>query len=103
MLGVSINKEGSMPPDEPNDEEALEKLPEDGATPAAPATDDRDDLADQNLDREIRGERSGKTYPSRDTNQDRAEIYDEGTDVAEPNAGNTVEGYDPDQDQRRKG
>lgn len=92
-----------MPPDEPNDEEALEKLPEDGDTPAHEATDSRDDLGDQNLDREIRGERSGKTYPSRDTDQDSAEIYDEGTDVEEPNAGNAVEGYDPDADERKSG
>jgi hypothetical protein len=90
-----------MPPDEPNNEEALERLPEDGATPAHEATDSRDDLGDQNLDREVRGERSGKQRPERDTNQDSAEIYDEGTDVEEPNAGNTVEGYDPDHDQRR--
>jgi hypothetical protein len=91
-----------MPPDEPNQEEALEKLPEDGATPAAPATDDRDDLADQNLDREIRGKRSGKYSPVRDSNQDSAEIYDEGTDVQEPNAGNAVEGYNPSKDQRNR-
>ncbi len=89
-----------MPPDEPNDEEALEELPQDGNAPAHEATDSRSDLGDQNLDREIKGERSGKERPERDTDQDSAEIYDEGTDVEEPNAGNTVEGYDPSKDQR---
>jgi hypothetical protein len=90
-----------MPPDEPNDEEALERLPEDGDTPAHEATDSRDDLGDQNLEREVLGEHSGKERPELDTNQDSAEIYDQGTDVEEPNAGNTVEGYDPSQDQRK--
>lgn len=92
-----------MPPDEPNEEEALEKLPEDYDTPAAPATPVRDDPNDQNLDREMFGERQTKDHPSEDTDQDFAEIYNEGTEVQEPNAGNAVEGYDPKKDQRRKG
>jgi hypothetical protein len=92
-----------MPPDEPNDEERLEKLPEDGATPAALPTPGRDDPADENLEREIFGERETKDYPQQDNKTDDfQELYDEGAEVEEPNAGNTVEGYDPDQDQRRK-
>ncbi|HVV25445.1 MAG TPA: hypothetical protein VHC21_00215 [Candidatus Saccharimonadales bacterium] len=90
-----------MPPDEPNDEEKLEKLPEDGDTPAALPTPSRDDPADENLDREIRGERETKDYPQQDDDQDFEELYNEGAEVEEPNAGNTVEGYDPAKDQRR--
>jgi hypothetical protein len=90
-----------MPPDEPNEEERLEKLPEDGETPFRPAEDSRSDLNDQNLTREILGERSGKQHPSKDSGQQPEELYDEGTDVTEPNAGNVVEGYDPNHDQRR--
>ena len=89
-----------MPPDEPSDEEKLEKLPEDGATPASLPTPSRDDPNDQNLTREIRGEDETKDYPQQDSGQDFEELYNEGAEVEEPNAGNTVEGYDPDEDQR---
>ena len=73
-----------MPPDEPNEEEKLEQLPEDYETPFRPAkvasTDD--------------------TRPDFDTDQDKTEIYQDGLDIEEPNAGNAVEGYDPSKDQR---
>jgi hypothetical protein len=66
-----------MSPDEVNDtnEEKLEELPRRGV----------DD-----------------TYPSTDDGQDSTELYQEGLTLDEPNAGNTVEGYDPSQDQRLK-
>jgi hypothetical protein len=90
-----------MPPDEPNDEEKLEKLPEDGDTPAALPTPSRDDPNDQNLTREIRGQKQTKDYPQQDdSSDDFQQLYDEGADVEEPNAGNTVEGYDPKEDER---
>ncbi len=72
-----------MPPDEPNEEEKLEELPEDGETPFRPAPASGDD-----------------TYPTTDDGQDETELYQQGIDVEEPNAGNTVEGYDADKDQR---
>lgn len=72
-----------MPPDEPNDEEALEELPEDGETPFRPATNQADNA-----------------YPSLDTDQDKTEIYQQGIDLKEPNDGNTVKGYDPSKDKR---
>lgn len=74
-----------MLPDEPNEEEELERLPEDGDTPFRPATSQADNA-----------------YPSLDTDQDKTEIYQQGVDLQEPNAGNTVEGYDPSKDQRLK-
>jgi hypothetical protein len=74
-----------MPPDEPNSEEKLEALPEDYETPFRPA--DR---------------RSDDTYPSLDAEQDPTELYQQGVTLDEPNAGNTVEGYDPTKDQRLK-
>lgn len=89
-----------MPPDEPVDEEELEELPEDGDTPFRPATDTRDDLSDENLDREIEDTKADDTFPQRDTNQQPEELYDEGEGNDEPNAGNAVTGYDPDNDTR---
>ena len=74
-----------MPPDEPNEEEKLEELPEDGETPFRPAPGSHKD-----------------TYPTTDDGQDPTELYQQGIDVEEPNAGNTVEGYDAGKDQRRK-
>ena len=72
-----------MPPDEPNYEEDLEELPEDGETPFRSATNQADNA-----------------YPSLDTDQDETEIYQQGIDLKEPNSGNTVEGYDPSKDGR---
>lgn len=75
-----------MPPDEPNEEEKLEKLPGDYETPFRPAPRRADD-----------------TYPTTDTEQDETELYQQGIDVREPNAGNRVKGYDPTKDQRLRG
>lgn len=74
-----------MPPDEPNAEEKLEQLPEDYDTPFRPASKIRDD-----------------TRPNLDTGLQPEEVYDQGIPDEEPNAGNTVEGYDPAKDQRLK-
>jgi hypothetical protein len=91
-----------MPPDEPNEEEELEELPEDGQTPFRPANDQRTDPNDQNLDREIEDSHPDDTRPDFDTDVDKTEIYQDGLSADEPNAGNTVEGYDPDKDRRLK-
>lgn len=73
-----------MPPDEPNQEEEQEELPEDGDTPFRPAAKSGDD-----------------THPSTDDGLQPEELYDTGLNVQEPNAGNAVEGYDPAKDGRR--
>ena len=82
-------------PDEPNDEERKEKLPEDYDTPFRPADDipdDDDDFPD--------------THQVTDTDLDDDDEYDEGLEDAagahEPNSGSAVLGYDPSKDQRRK-
>lgn len=91
-----------MPPDEPNQEEELEELPQDYDTPFRPAEDTRTDTSDQNLDREIEDSKTDDTDPDYDTDVDQEELYDEGLAKDKPNAGNTVTGYDPDKDERRK-
>lgn len=71
-----------MPPDEPNDEERLEALPEDYDTPAHPATpvpESGETTAPPHLD---------DTHPATDTNIQQEELYDEGlpgaAEVSEP-------------------
>lgn len=91
-----------MPPDEPTEEEALEELPEDNGTPFQPATDGRGDLSDQNLDREIENSKTDDTDPDYDTDVEQEELYDEGLEKDKPNAGDTVVGYDPENDERLK-
>lgn len=80
----------SIFPDEPNDEERQEKLPQDYDTPFRPA--DEDDIDD--------------THQVTDTNLDPEEQYDEGVsgaaEASEPNPGSAVLGYDPSKDQRKK-
>lgn len=96
----------ALMPDEPNREEREEKLPEDYDTPFRPADDAVDDPADQNKDREHVAEKLDDTHPSTDTNIMPEEEYDEGVsgaaEASEPNAGNTVQGYDPSHDQRKQ-
>lgn len=90
-----------MPPDEPNDEERLEKLPEDNQTPfnaAAPARDqdlEVDDDAQPTSDLD-------DTHPATDSNVEREDVYEggvtEATQATEPNAGNAVVDYDKPED-----
>lgn len=87
-----------MLPDEPTDEDRLEQLPQDGDTPFRPAPPSRDDaLAADNDDQPTDGD-VNDTHPATDTNIDLQELYDEGVDgaaeIAEPNAGNDVVGYE---------
>jgi hypothetical protein len=91
-----------MQPDEPNDEERLEELPEDNQTPFQPADPPRDDTipvddvaqASNILD---------TTHPATDSGIDPQELYDEGVsgaaEASEPNSGNTVTGYEPHEDE----
>ncbi len=59
-----------MPPDEPNEEERLEQLPQDYETPFQPpdSNEARDNLDD--------------THPATDTNIQQEEVYDEGVSGA---------------------
>jgi hypothetical protein len=96
----------SIFPDEPNDEEELERLPEDGETPFRPAQDDGGEAADEEEIREADSEPLDDTHQVTDTNLQAEEEYDEGLSGAaeadEPNVGNAVVGYDPTKDQRRR-
>jgi len=94
-----------MPPDEPNDEERLEQLPEDGQTPFSSADPARDPDADADDDRQIE-EILDDTHPDTDTDIQPEDVYEEGvegaTGVSEPNAGNAVVDYHPENDRRNK-
>lgn len=95
-----------MPPDEPNDEERLEQLPEDGETPFRPAGPNPADATGDAVTRGNRAKQPGSTYPQGDANVQEEEMYDAGEAAGmgvpeEPNAGNAVVDYHPDQDQRR--
>src|SRR5690242_20217546 len=93
-----------LPPDEPNDEEKLEELPEDIDTPDSLPEESEVDISDQR-DSQHKRPLLGSTDPPTDTNIIDQEAYDEGisgaAEAAEPNAGDTVIGYDPLNDSRR--
>ena len=69
-----------MPPDEPNEEEKLEELPEDNETPFRPADPVRDEgvVPDDNSQPPTLDD----THPVTDTNIDPHELYDEGVSGA---------------------
>ena len=81
-----------MPPNEPNEEERQQELPQDNQTPFQPADPGQD-----------------STQPATDTGVDSQEVYDEGvagaTETSEPAPGNDVGGYQPEQagDQQSEG
>ena len=85
-----------MQPDEPNNEEELEKLPEDGATPFSPAGTSRDPSAPPD-DPQQMTQALDDTHPTTDTNIEPEEAYDEGlsgaAEASEPNAGDDVVTY----------
>ena len=88
-----------MPPDEPNDEERQEELPQDNQTPFQPADPPRNDA--------IPPDDSGQpgataqfddTHPNTDTDVDQQELYDAGKSAAssgasEPHDNPDVRGY----------
>jgi hypothetical protein len=88
-----------MPPDEPNDEERQQELPEDNETPFQPADPPREPGAEPDADAQPLSS-FDTTHPSTDSSIDAMEAYDEGLESAaqadEPNHGNAVTGYDPD-------
>jgi len=81
-----------MQPDEPNEEERLEELPEDNQTPFSPADPVLDDTAAEPV-----AEKLDDTHPSTDANIEREDVYENGlpdaAGVNEPNMPQT-----PDQD-----
>ena len=93
-----------LPPDEPNEEERLEKLSGDEETPFNPGGPIRDDEERDSDD--IRPQRLDDTHPSTDTDIEAEDVYEEGVAGAagteEPNAGNAVVNYDPDKDERKQ-
>lgn len=98
-----------MPPDEPNDEEGLEELPEDNGTPFQPADDTDKEVVDPDANEEwpTESEESSMpnsergnvddTRPETDSGMIQAEEYDEGVsgaaEASEPNTGDAVIGY----------
>jgi hypothetical protein len=88
-------------------ESIIEPLEEDNAMPFSPPSDS---VQDPTADVDVR-EEQGKLNPLHQatdnaTDIDSQQLYDEGlagaAEASEPNAGNTVIGYDPDKDQRRQ-
>ena len=86
-----------LPPDEPNDEEELEELPDDYGTPFDMPADDQVDIADG------RGKAAKRpllddTHPSTDGGIEPSEAYHAGlsktAEAGEPNADDAVVGYD---------
>ncbi len=85
-----------MPPDEPDDEEKLEELPDDIDTPFSLPDEPEVDIADANSPH-LKRPLLDSTYPETDTNIELEELYDEGiagaAEAEEPNAADTVIGY----------
>lgn len=84
----------------------IEPLAEDNAAPFSPPTDP---INDQATDLSVRTE-DGQLDPTHQatdnaTDIDSQQLYDEGlagaAEASEPNAGNSVVDYDPEQDQRK--
>src|SRR4051794_32469028 len=94
-----LNEELRMQPDEPNDEERLEELPEDNGTPFQPAPPQRDDTRSTDDLLQADDQQLDDTHPITDSSIDHQELYDEGVSGAaeaqEPNAGDGVAGYNP--------
>ena len=88
-----------MPPDEPNDEERLEELPEDNGTPFGLPDDlnsEPDDEPKSVID---------STHPATDTGVQPEEVYEEGisgaAEINESSTGHTILGYEkPDADNK---
>ncbi|MDB5164699.1 MAG: hypothetical protein JWL89_325 [Candidatus Saccharibacteria bacterium] len=91
-----------MPPDEPNEEERLEELPEDGDTPFTPAGASRDDGSEPDDRRQVTASQMDDTRPDLDTDVELEEIYDQGQPEIGTNLGSSVANYDPEKDKRQK-
>ena len=92
-----------MPPDEPTDEERQEQLPQDHETPFRPASDSQGTVTTGEETVVTPPGPLDDTHPATDTNIDPGELYDEGvagaSEAGEPNSGNAVKGYTPDDEQ----
>lgn len=91
-----------MLPDEPNDEERQQELPEDNGTPFQPAAPAPDPGSGTVNDPAVQAATDGTlddTHPATDTNVQPEESYDEGVsgaaEAAEPNGGNAVTDFTP--------
>jgi hypothetical protein len=78
-----ITRRPMLPTDEPNDEEKLEELPEDGSTPFTPDTPSG------------KSSQGDSTRPEDDSGVQPEEWYDGSGTIDEPNKDNDVIGYDP--------
>lgn len=85
-----------MPPDEPNDEEELEALPDDYETPFSIPAEGPEYIAGSGDAFYMTG-RLDATHPATDSGLELQELYDEGlsgaAEASEPNAADTVIGY----------
>jgi hypothetical protein len=88
-----------MLPDEPNDEERREELPQDNQTPFRPADPAPNDATSVLLAGGTEDGQLSDTHPSTDTNIEAHELYDEGVSGAaeaeEPKTDDAVVGYGP--------
>lgn len=106
-------------PNEPDDEEQLEELPQDGQTPFRPAPNEDDEaVIDPDADELVPTESEESpipsseagglddTHPETDINIVNHEQYDEGVsgaaEASEPNVNDAVIGYSPPNDAKRK-
>lgn len=95
-----------MPPDEPNDEENLEKLPQDNETPFRPAEPSEGEASTIPPESRAGEDILDSTHPATDTNLQPEEAYDEGisgaAEASEPKPNDDVISYDRDKDTREK-
>lgn len=91
-----------MLPDEPNDEERQEELPQDNGTPfqpAAPVPDPSSGAVNDPVAQAASDGTLDDTHPATDTGVQPEGVYEAGVsgevNAQEPNAGNAVAGYTP--------
>jgi hypothetical protein len=86
-------------------EAASPALPEDHDTPFSPPDSPRTDPTEA-VQRDVAAGQLSDTYPATDTNVQPEETYDEGlsgaAEASEPNAGNAVVDYNPEDDEREE-
>jgi hypothetical protein len=94
-----------MQPDEPTDEERLEELPQDNQTAFQPADPPRDDSLSLDDSTQASNSTLDSTHPVTDSGIDTQQLYDEGVSGAagakEPNSGNSVTDYEPNDEERQ--
>ena len=87
-----------MPPNEPNEEEQLEQLPDDYDTPFSAPYEAKDVIAGPDGEWYVT-DKLGATHPATDSGLQLEELYDEGlsgaAEASEPNGDDMVVGYSP--------